>query len=325
LGAQAFAQAVSNSTKLPLGIYKVNAGCTLFNKEVEKVRVTQKQKILNFLPYNDDGVSGGVESIYLGSGSRKASGTDGSITWTFSDDGQKIVSSEKFSRVGSGTWPDLERSNDFTIQYAGADLAAGAVRIVGQSVTKFVEHLAEIKDTVCSLQSLANDKNQVQISNLKRFAVESMQDLVDAMPQRLNFDQAALSLGKAAYTNDKLSKAQIQELASLELMPAVIAFKAVELKTVPADANFEKIARNAFDSALSIANEYIKEGHETQKHYAPFFAYLKRVEGFLEKAEKAGVKVYQVDWSEGDADGRGLLIIDPVNKEVLYIGAAYFV
>ncbi len=324
VAGQVRAQAVSEATKLPFGIYKVNPNCTFFGAGAQKVRITQKAKILNLLPYSSKGVQDSVESIYLGSGSRKAAGTDGTITWTFSDSGEIITSSEKFVRVGSQTWPDLETSNEISIRYAGSDFADGAVRIVAKSVTKHADRPAETKESTCTLQSLANDKKQLQIATIKDFSIDSMQDLLAAMPKKLSLDQATLNLSKTAYTNDKLTVAQLKELASLELTPTNLAFDSIDLKLLKSDEDFEKASRAAFKSALEIANDYIKNRHETQKHYAPLFAYLKRVEGFLAAAQKLEIIIYQVEWVESEANGEGLLIIDPTNKEVLFIGSSYF-
>jgi len=307
------------------GIYKVEA-CDFESIEgYEKARIVSRDDKLAIFGFKAESSNRHSSTdLNLTNGETVDGRTTGVKSWEAKTGPNFIEFVENFDRKGDSTYPDLKTEVTIRLELSANAGLEQQLTITSNSKSVHAGRRSEKSET-CQLVSLSTDKNQVLPKALKKLSLSKLEALAAGQSQLkdLDLDQASVHTSRAVLNTKKPSMVALQEALQLELLPS--AADSIEVESVKlTQANASKVARSALTTALEIANDYIKDGNQTQEDYKALFSYVKKVEETL-KTLPAGVKVYLIKWTNSDqADGEGLLLLDTKTGETLYIGSAYF-
>lgn len=247
----------------------------------------------------------------LGSGTRKAMGTDGNESWTTEMTETIILSHFIFDRKGSKMWPDLHME---TTTKVTRELQSKTVQLE-------LTHHGKPMQT-CTLKSLADQSDESSVAKVRRLknpilelfakvATSSWADGVD-------LDQASLHNARMRFETKNATNDQIKE--ALRLHAIGMRVGEIKLKPVSSKADPAKTAKAALKTILGVVDG---EDEKSKEDFKAVTEFAKTVENFL-KNHGAKFKIHFVEWNESDADGEGLFIIDSANGQAFYVGSGYY-
>lgn len=294
------------------GTYTLSKDCEIdFEKGFNKARlkVLENEKKLEITAYS--GSNTATQLIAIDNFQRPASGTDGDVFFAVRDiTGNSFVSTEHFVRKGSTSWPDLEQLYTTSLSLNGSEL----------TLVKTYQDSWGKKNTThqtCVLQMLeqSNEASAVEIENFTDKDLTQLSQAADvANTANMDLDQAAFQIGKFKMNKANPSKDELKEILALH---ANMANTKIETRAVKSASPADTV-KFALKTALGIAGKKIKDAE---------YQSLRDLRDMMFKKlslNKANLKVIVVSWSESDADGEGLLLIDQNTGEALYIGSGYF-
>lgn len=297
-----------------VGNYSIPTNCKIDSRDgftKARIAVLKGGQEIELTAYKGSDTASQV--IPVGTFQRRASGTDGNVFYSVKEvTATSFVSTEYFVRKGSKTWPDLEMLETYSLSLNGKELT-----LVQTHQDTFKKSTPTQK--TCVLTALSAGSSETASQNIEKFADRDLMKLAKvadiADKSAMDLDQASFQIGKFQTNKSNLTKDELKEVLALH---ANLANTEIELRVVRT-AKPETTVQFALKTALRI----VEEANLKKPEYKSLND-LKNAMTAVLTLKKANLKAIVVKWTQSDADGEGLLLIDQTTNEALYIGSGYF-
>jgi hypothetical protein len=179
----------------------------------------------------------------------------------------------------------------------------------------------------CELQRLPTSWTAEPVAAADQATVLADSELLKlaSMPldSRMDLDQAQVDETLLTVSTAQLNREQIKEILLTEVLPYGPVLEGIKVQAVGPRSSPANTARRAMTTALGIANDRINEDASVRPEYKSLFDLVDAMAELLAN-KPAHLKFYLIEWSESDADGEGLLIIDETRQQIYFVGSSYF-
>lgn len=265
----------------------------------------QSEQGLSIVAYSDNYLD--ERFVHLGEGQRKRTQADGVVSWKAEIQNDELVSHYNFNRVGSDTWPDLNYSTITRIRQVPEAVIYTEETVYGQSIFK------NSKES-CLLSSLKNVPSEIKFESLSKASHVNLQKILDlSLNPKMDLDQAEIVRSAARISLSAPSDAQLREVLSVQLLPAFA--DEIRLSEVRAQ-HADEAAQKALSTVLRFASPKKAE-------YASLFALRDHLTQLVRQNDPS-LLIRAVSFSASSVEGRGMLILDAKNGELVFVGGVYF-
>ena len=262
---------------------------------------------LNTEGLEDDGGKLLSASIPFGRGETKHSGGyGGTDRWETKITSDSLQSTRAIKQSRNGEAPKDYFKTETVIQVLAADRLGYSFR-------------NEDSKSALKCELVRPNSSEAYYKSLRKFNDLQLQEIYSlAANFEAEVDQMALEKGKMSYVKAQgsLSENEIREVFNLAMLEHAHSIVIEEIKD---SKQASKAIGQSVDKLIAYGRSQVKGGQAKASDYAALTQIKVKLADLLTNLK--GKKSYFIDWGAGgDSMGHGIIVVDPNNKQVLYIG-----